>query len=36
MLEGIIKGKALRKEDVSRIIEQILSAQIREAEIKSK
>lgn len=35
MLEGTIKEKTSRKEDVSRVIEQIVSTQIREAEIKS-
>lgn len=36
MLEATIKEKTSRKEDVSRVIEQIVSTQIREAEIKSK
>lgn len=36
MLEGITEAQILRKGDVSRIIEQILSTQIRETEIKSK
>ena len=35
-LQGIIEEETLRKEDVSRVIEQILSTQIRKAEIKSK